>query len=307
MSNDFGRVAVLMGGQSSEREISLLSGKAVLKALLTSGIDAVGIDTGDDFFAAIRAEKFDRAFIMLHGSHGEDGRVQAALDLMGIPYTGSDHPASALAMDKVRSKLIWMSQGLATPEFELLNENSDWQAVLDRLGVCFVKPVNEGSSIGISKAGNVAELKKAFELAQQFDDKVIAEQWIDGPEYSVPIVNNQILPAIELRTKNTFYDYEAKYEADDTEYLCPCDLDEAADQSLRSLSGTAYQLLGCRGWGRVDVMRDRNGKFWLLEVNTVPGMTSHSLVPMSGAAYGMSFEDVVLEILKSSIPERSRT
>lgn len=306
MSNEFGRVAVLMGGDSSEREISLLSGNAVLKALLTSGVDAVGIDTGKDFYAAIQTEKFDRAFIMLHGSHGEDGRVQAALDLMNIPYTGSGHPACALAMDKVRSKLIWMAQGLATPEFELLHEGTDWQAVIDQLGVCFVKPVTEGSSIGISKASNAAELKAAFELAVKFDDVVIAEQWIDGPEYTVPIINNQVLPAIELRTKNTFYDYQAKYEADDTEYLCPCDLDDEDDQALRSLSATAYQLLGCSGWGRVDLMRDKAGQFWLLEINTVPGMTSHSLVPMSAAAFGMSFEAVVLEILKSSNLKRGR-
>mgnify|MGYP003624193625 CR=1 FL=1 len=306
MKNKFGRVAVLMGGDSSEREISLLSGNAVLKALLDSGVDAFGIDTGNDFYSAIQTEKFDRVFIMLHGGPGEDGRVQAALDLMGIPYTGSDHPACALAMDKVRSKLIWMAQGLATPEFELLYASTDWQAVIDQLGVCFVKPVNEGSSMGISKAANAAELKKAFELAVQFDDVVIAEQWIDGPEYTVPIINNQVLPAIELRTKNAFYDFQAKYESDETQYICPCDLDEDADQTLRNLSGTAYQLLGCRGWGRVDLMRDKEGKFWLLEVNTVPGMTSHSLVPMSAAAYGLNFDSLVLEILKSSDLKRGR-
>jgi len=301
MADEFGRVAVLMGGDSSEREISLLSGNAVLEALLTSGVDAIGIDTGKDFFAAISGEIFDRAFIMLHGSHGEDGRVQAVLDLMNIPYTGSGHMASALAMDKVRSKLIWMAQGLPSPEFELLYDSTDWQAVIDRLGDCFVKPVNDGSSLGIKQANDPESLKEAFEYACQFDDVVMAESKIEGPEYTVPIVNRQVLPAIELRPKNAFYDYEAKYEADDTEYLCPCDLNDEEDQSIRSLSGEAYQLIGCEGWGRVDLMRDREGTFWLLEVNTVPGMTSHSLVPKSASVAGMDFNTLVLEILKGSL------
>ncbi|MAY02284.1 MAG: D-alanine--D-alanine ligase [Gammaproteobacteria bacterium] len=304
MSETFGRVAVLMGGQSAEREISLLSGKAVLDALLANDIDAVGIDTGNDFFSAINKEKFDRAFIMLHGSFGEDGRVQAALDLMGIPYTGSGHMASALAMDKVRSKLIWMAQGLPTPEFEILYDSSDWQAVLDRLGPCFVKPVRDGSSLGISKAETTDELKQAYELASKYDAAVMAESLIDGPEYSVPIVGNQVLPAIELRTKNAFYDYEAKYISDQTEYLCPCDLEEEADQELRGISGEAYQLIGCEGWGRVDLMRDKKGKFWLLELNTIPGMTSHSLVPMSAKVVGMDFKQLVLEILLNSMQEQ---
>ncbi len=307
MVDEFGRVAVLMGGKSSERKISLLSGNAVLNALLASGVDAVGIDTGENFFEAIKQEKFDRAFIMLHGSFGEDGRVQAVLDLMNIPYTGSGHMASALAMDKVRSKLIWMAQGLPTPEFELLHEETDWAAVIDRLGPCFVKPVKDGSSLGISQATDVRSLQEAFELARQFDDLVMAESKVEGAEYTVPIVNRKVLPAIELRPKNAFYDYEAKYEADDTEYLCPCDLSEEEDVEIRSLSGEAYQLIGCEGWGRVDLMRDREGKFWLLEINTVPGMTSHSLVPMSARALGMSFEDLVLEILKTSMRQQEQT
>lgn len=306
MAEEFGRVAVLMGGLSSERKISLLSGNAVLKALIASGVDAVGIDTGKNFFEAISNEKFDRAFIMLHGSFGEDGRVQAVLDLMNIPYTGSGHMASALAMDKVRSKLIWMAQGLPTPEFELLHEETDWAAVIQRLGPCFVKPVKDGSSLGISQATDVGSLQEAYELARQFDDLVMAESKVEGAEYTVPIVNRKVLPAIELRPKNAFYDYAAKYEADDTEYLCPCDLSEEEDMEIRSLSGEAYQLIGCEGWGRVDLMRDREGKFWLLEVNTVPGMTSHSLVPMSARALGMSFEDLVLEILKTSMREQEQ-
>lgn len=306
MLDEFGRVAVLMGGLSSERKISLLSGNAVLNALQKSGVDAVGIDTGEDFFTAISKESFDRAFIMLHGSFGEDGRVQAVLDLMNIPYTGSGHMASALAMDKVRSKLVWMAQGLPTPEFELLHEGSDWAAVIERLGPCFVKPVKDGSSLGISQADHIQSLQEAFQHARQFDELVMAESKIFGPEYTVPIVNRKVLPPIELRPKNAFYDYVAKYEADDTEYLCPCDLSEEEDLEIRSLSGEAYQLIGCEGWGRVDLMRDKEGKFWLLEINTVPGMTSHSLVPMSALAVGMSFEDLVLEILKTSMREQEQ-
>lgn len=307
MADEFGRVAVLMGGQSSEREISLLGGNAVLAALQTSGIDAVGIDTGNDFYGSIEKEEFDRAFIMLHGSYGEDGRVQAALDLMSIPYTGSGHLASALAMDKVRSKISWAAQGLTTPKFELLTTDTKWQTVIERLGKCFIKPVNDGSSLGISWATDVHELQVAYEYAQEFDDLVFAEQWIEGPEYTVPIVNNKVLPVIELRTKNVFYDYAAKYEADDTVYLCPCDLNAAEDAEIRKLAKDAYDLGGCQGWGRVDLMRDRQGKFWLLEVNTVPGMTSHSLVPMSAVVEGMNFEKLVREILKSSKLKRGNT
>lgn len=303
MAEEFGRVAVLMGGESAEREISLLSGNAVHAALLASGIDAVAIDTNADFFASVENEKFDTAFIMLHGGHGENGHVQAALEMMNIPFTGSGHAACALAMDKVRSKLVWMSQGLPTPDFELLYDSSDCQAVIERLGVCFVKPVSEGSSIGINKASNADELKAAYEQAARFG-AVMAEQWIEGPEYTVPIVNNKVLPVIELRAKSAFYDFEAKYESDDTEYLCPCDLSAEEDEAVRSLSGEAYQLLGCEGWGRVDLMRDKSGKFWLLEVNTVPGMMSHSLVPKSAAQVGMNFETLVLEVLKSSKLQR---
>ena len=300
MSDDLGKVAVLMGGQSSEREISLLSGNAVLESLLAAGVNAVGIDTANDFFASIKKEKFDRAFIMLHGNYGEDGRVQAALDLMNIPYTGSGHLASALAMNKVRSKMLWVSQGLATPVFEMLSAKSNWQVVIERLGQCFVKPVNDGSSIGISRAINANELQAAYEHAVQFNDDVFAEQWIDGPEYTVPIVNDKVLPVIELKTDNVFYDYAAKYEADDTIYLCPCELSDVENTELKKLAKDAFDLIGCQGWGRVDFMRDKQGKFWLLEVNTIPGMTNHSLVPISAKADGMDFNLLVKEILKSS-------
>ncbi|MDG2089585.1 MAG: D-alanine--D-alanine ligase [Gammaproteobacteria bacterium] len=307
MSDEFGKVAVLMGGQSSEREISLLSGNAVLDALQAGGINAVGIDTGNDFFASIEKETFDRAFVMLHGNYGEDGRVQAALDLMNIPYTGSGHLASALAMDKVRSKMLWASQGLATPAFEMLSTESNWQTVIERLGQCFVKPVNDGSSLGISRAIDADELQAAFEHALQFDDAVFAEQCIEGPEYTVPIVNEKVLPVIELKTNNVFYDFAAKYEAEDTVYICPCELDEVDDEELKNLAKDAYDLVGCQGWGRVDLMRDKNGKFWLLEVNTIPGMTNHSLVPMSAKVEGMDFNFLVKEILKSSNINRGST
>lgn len=307
MVDEFGKVAVLMGGQSSEREISLLGGNAVLEALQASSIDAVGIDTGNDLFAAIENEKFDRAFIMLHGSYGEDGHVQEALEIMNIPYTGSGHLASALAMDKVRSKMLWGSHGLSTPEFELLSPNTDWQLVIERLGKCFVKPVNDGSSIGISRVIDADELQAAYKYALKFDDAVMAEQWIEGSEYTVPIVNNKVLPVIELRTKNIFYDYAAKYETDDTIYLCPCGLSKEEDIEIKKLAKDAYDFLGCQGWGRVDLMRDKQGKFWLLEVNTIPGMTSHSLLPKSAVESGMSFEKLVLEILKSSNLERGDT
>lgn len=307
MSDEFGKVAVLMGGQSSEREISLLSGNAVLEALLANGVDAFGIDTGEDFYKAINAESFDRAFIMLHGSYGEDGRVQAALDLMKIPYTGSGCLASALAMDKVRSKMLWAAQGLNTPDFEMLSAKSDWQAVIERLGSCFVKPVSDGSSLGISRAVNADELREAYEHAVLFDDAVFAEQWIEGPEYTIPIVNDTVLPVIELRTNNVFYDYAAKYEADDTVYICPCELTEAEEAEIKTMAKHAYDLVGCEGWGRVDLMRDQQGKFWLLEVNTTPGMTSHSLVPMSAKVAGMDFNLLVKEILKSSMLKRGNT
>lgn len=300
MADEYGKVAVLMGGQSSEREISLLSGNAVLNALQSSGIDAVGIDTSNDFYTAIKNEECDRAFIMLHGGYGEDGHVQAALDMLNIPYTGSGQLASALAMDKVRSKMIWTAQGLNTPDFVLLSKDMDWQSIINSLGKCFVKPVNDGSSLGISRAEDAQQLKAAYEYALQFDNAVFAEQWIEGLEYTVPILNDKVLPVIELKTNNIFYDYEAKYEADDTVYLCPCDLNTEANAEIKTLAKDAYESLGCEGWGRVDLMRDHQEKFWLLEVNTIPGMMSHSLMPKSAAEAGMKFEQLVLEILAGS-------
>lgn len=293
-----GRVAVLYGGCSAEREISLQSGRAVLAALQSANIDAVGIDTASDFFAQLHEHEIDRAFIALHGGDGEDGRVQALLSYLDIPYTGSATAASALAMDKLRSKQMWQGMGLPTPRFALLTPDTNWQQVLDELGgKAMVKPAHEGSSIGMSRVSSAEELKTAYETAREFDASVIAETLIEGSEYTVAIVGDQVLPAIRLETNNTFYDYEAKYLSEETRYHCPCGLNAEQEEKLKSLALEAYNSLGCEGWGRVDVMADEEGNFFVLEVNTVPGMTSHSLVPMAAKAAGMSFEELVVRIL----------
>lgn len=303
MTERFGRVAVLLGGNSSEREISLKSGAAVHKALLNSGIDALCVDSAEQSVLSLKEQAVDRVFIMLHGKTGEDGTVQAALACQGLPYTGSRVLASALAMDKVRSKKIWLYDGLATPDFAVLTENSDFAAEFDRLGPVFVKPVNEGSSIGISRANTAHELEQAYRLAAEHDAYVMAERLIAGREFSVSIVGERVLPAIELKAESGFYDYKAKYLSGATRYHCPCDLPAAQLAELEALSLSAYRTLGCEGWGRVDVMQDRVGQFWLLEVNTVPGMTKQSLVPMSAAAAGISFDELVVQILEGTLKE----
>ena len=302
-----GKVAVLMGGSSAEREISLLSGKAVLDSLLRSGVDAHAVDPAEqNIFEALGKNQFNRAMIMLHGRTGEDGKVQGALELMQLPYTGSGVLASALAMDKVLCKRLWQNLGLNTPAFTVLDAESDWQSVIDELGTVFVKPVKEGSSIGISRAQDVEELEASYALAAQYDDVVIAEQFIDGPEYTVAILDGKTLPSVGMLASGQFYDYDAKYFSDETQYSCPSDLDAQAEEALGSLALQAYEAVGCSGWGRVDVMRDAQGNFWLLEVNTVPGMTDHSLVPMAAKAAGIEFDDLVLEILGSSKIRRER-
>ncbi len=303
----FGKVAVLMGGRSAEREISLRSGKAVLDSLLRSGVNATGVDTGEDVIAALQEHPdTDRVMIMLHGGDGEDGRVQALLELMGLPYTGSGVLASALAMDKARSKQLWLAAGLSTPEFQLLTPETDWAALIAEMGACFVKPLNEGSSIGISLARTAGELQAAYAEARRYDRAVMAEKLIRGAEYSVSILADQALPVIELRTSNVFYDFQAKYEAADTQYLCPCDLDADKTAEIQQLALEAYRQLGCHGWARADLMCDADGRFWLLEINTVPGMTSHSLVPMSARAAGISFDELALKILASSLNREER-
>lgn len=306
-ASEYGRVAVVMGGTSAEREVSLQSGAAVLQALRQNGVDAVGIDADRSLPQRLRDEKVERVFIILHGRDGEDGKLQGALEWLGLPYTGSGVLASALAMDKVLSKLLWQRLGYSTPDFVVLRAATDFGAVMAQLGPCFVKPVNEGSSIGIAGADTTAQLEAAYREASRFDSEVLAERWIKGREYTVGILGDEILPVIELQSANAFYDYEAKYLSDATRYLCPCDLAPDEAGQLQTMAMAAYKSLGCSGWGRIDAMRDSDGRFWLLEANTTPGMTSHSLVPMAAKAAGYSMEQLVLRILDSSLkPEQQR-
>ena len=298
----FGKVGVLFGGRSAEREISLLSGNAVLDALLGAGVDAHGFDPGEHDLGQLAAQNFDRVFIALHGRYGEDGCIQGALEMMGIPYTGSGVMASAIGMDKWRTKLLWQAAGLPTPASALLAADTDFAAVAQRLGLpMFVKPAREGSSIGMSKVKSAGELKAAWETAAEYDDLVLAETFIDGGEYTCAMLGERALPLIRLIPKGEFYDYEAKYFRDDTEYRCPCGLPEAQEAEIQALCQQAFRVVGCRGWGRVDVMLDRSGRPNLLEINTSPGMTSHSLVPMAAAAAGLGFAELCLAILEQTL------
>ena len=302
LKSRLGRVGVLFGGQSAEREISLQSGTAVINALKEAGIDPVVIDIGENAISDIQAAKLDRAFIALHGPGGEDGRIQAVLEYLNIPYTGSDVQSSAFAMDKLRSKQLWRGVGLSTPDFAVLQANTDWETVLDSLGgEVMVKPAHEGSSIGMSRVQSAAELRAAYQNAAQYDGSVLVERLITGGEYTVAILDGKALAPIKLETDHRFYDFDAKYLAEDTRYLCPCGLSEAKEKELRELALNAFNALGCRGWGRVDVMADSALNFYLLEVNTVPGMTSHSLVPMAAKAEGLSFAQLVIAILLASL------
>lgn len=297
----FGKVAVLFGGRSAEREVSLKSGAAVLAALQQSGVDAHAFDPAVLDIQALRDEGYDRAFIALHGRFGEDGTVQGALELLGIPYTGSGVMASAIAMDKWRSKLIWQAAGLPIPEYEALTAPSDWNALADHLDLpLFVKPANEGSSVGVIKVKTVEELPAAYAEAAKHDKLVIAEEFIGGGEYTVAILGDRALPVIKIEPANEFYDYEAKYLRDDTRYLCPSGLASEKEAEMQHLAQLAFTLIGGTGWGRVDFLVDEAGKPYLLEVNTAPGMTDHSLVPMAARQAGMSFEQLVLRILELS-------
>ena len=299
---NFGRVGVIYGGNSSEREISLLTGCAIEEALKSQGVDTVAIDVKDQSLEAISAAKIDRAFIAVHGPGGEDGTLQGALEYLGIPYTGSGVMASALAMDKLRCKQIWKGIDLPTTDFASLHKNTDWQQTMEKLGGCLVvKPACEGSSVGMSIAESANQLKQAWELAYKYDAKVIAEPRLMGEEYTVAILADQALPSIRIQANATFYDYEAKYLSDKTEYFCPSGLDAERENELAQLCIDAFNSIDGKGWGRVDVMTDLNGKFYILEVNTVPGMTSHSLVPMAAKASGIDFEKLVLAILEESI------
>ena len=298
---NFGKVAVLLGGKSAERPVSLKSGGMVLAALRSRGVDAHAFDPSTQGIDALLAQRFERVFIALHGRFGEDGTVQGILEWLGIPYTGSGVLASALAMDKLRTKQLWQARGLPTPAYEQLSEHTDLAAVAQRLGLpIMVKPVNEGSSIGMSKVRVAAGLDEAYTLAVNYDRAVIAERFIEGTELTGAILGDEALPLIRLETPRDFYDYDAKYVVDDTRYIVPCGLDDATERTLRQLCLDAFRALGCRGWGRVDLMLDRAGKPYLLEVNTSPGMTDHSLVPMAARAVGLSYEDLCIRILEGA-------
>ena len=301
MTAKFGKVAVLLGGRSAEREVSLKSGALVLNALRERGVDAHAFDPAERGIEDLIEGGFARAFIALHGRFGEDGTLQGALEWLGLPYTGSGVLGSALAMDKLRTKLLWQASGVPTPPWELLAPDADFKAVSARLGLpLMVKPVNEGSSIGMSKVRAAGHLEEAFALAVNYDRAVIAEKFIEGTELTAGILGEQALPLIRLETPREFYDYEAKYIADDTRYLVPCGLPPEREREIQALCLKAFRVLGCSGWGRVDLMLDRDGKPWLLEVNTAPGMTDHSLVPMAARAAGLSYEDLCLRILEAS-------
>ena len=298
-AKDFGKVAVLLGGRSAEREVSLRSGGMVLRALQSRDVDAHAFDPQQRDLAALIAEKFDRVFIALHGRYGEDGTIQGALELLGIPYTGSGVLASALAMDKWRTKLVWQAAGISTPRYELLTASSELKAVAARLGLpLMVKPANEGSSIGMSKVRDASALEEAYALAANYDSVVLAEQFIEGIELTAGVLGGEALPLIKLETPREFYDYAAKYTANDTRYIIPCGLSAGAEAAVRQQVLAAFNALGCRGWGRVDLMMDAAGKPWFIEVNTSPGMTDHSLVPMAARYAGLAFEDLVLRILE---------
>jgi D-alanine-D-alanine ligase len=298
---EFGKVAVLMGGWSAEREVSLVSGRAVLGALRSQGVDAHAIDADRGLLGSLIGGSFARVFIALHGRGGEDGIIQGALEVLGLPYTGSGVLASALAMDKLRSKQLWQGLGLPTPPFRLLDRDMDVDEVVAALGLPLaVKPSREGSSIGVSRVTDPAQLQTAWKQAASFDCPVLVEPWIDGEEYTGAVLQGEALPLIRLETPREFYDYEAKYHADDTRYHCPCGLDVDKEAELQSLVLRAFTAVDGYGWGRVDLMLDRQGQPCLLEVNTVPGMTSHSLVPMAARAVGLDFETLVWRILETS-------
>jgi D-alanine-D-alanine ligase len=302
----FGRVAVVMGGDSAEREVSLNSGAGVLEALRSRGVDAFGVDGIPALLSAIQANHVDRVFNILHGRGGEDGVLQGVLSAFGVSCTGSGVLGSALSMDKVRSKQVWQSLGLPTPDFAVLHAGDDIACALERIGLpAVVKPSREGSSVGISRVRCAGDMSAAIELASRYDGELLIERMIEGDELTVAILGGQVLPSIRIVPAGEYYDYHAKYIAEDTRYECPGLADKVAEQALRELALRSFSALGCSGWGRVDVMRDRAGNNWLLEVNTAPGMTSHSLVPKAAAAIGMTYPDVCLQVLAQTLGVRS--
>lgn len=296
----FGKVAVLMGGKSAEREISLMSGNGVLKALRAKGIDAHAFDPAERDVFDLRREGYARCFIALHGRGGEDGTIQGALEILGIPYTGSGVLGSAVGMDKWRTKMIWIANGLPTPRFRVLTEEENWQSVARELKLpLIVKPANEGSTLGLTKVFSVKELPAAYELAaKKYRDTALAEEFIDGPEYTASILGETALPLIRIEAPQGNYDYQHKYFTDETKYHCPCGLPAKKEKELQALALQAFRVAGCSGWGRIDIMLDARKRPWLLEVNTSPGMTGHSLVPMAARAIGISYEDLCAKILE---------
>jgi len=298
----FGRVAVLMGGSAAERAVSLRSGAAVYDALKRKGVDAVAIDVTASPIDALNGIKVDRVFNIIHGRGGEDGVLQGVLQVMGIPYTGSGVMASALTMDKLRTKLCWQGYGLVTPLWCLLQDENDLDTCIEKLGFpVIVKPAQEGSSIGMSKANSREELLKALQVALEYRCDVYAERWVTGKEYTVAVLNDEALPVIRLETPNVFYDYEAKYNATTTQYHCPSGLDQVQELFLKNLAVTGSKVVGVKGWARVDVFIDDSGQYQLIEINTVPGMTDHSLVPMAAKQAGIDFEELVWRVLETSL------
>ena len=304
---DFGRVAVLMGGASSEREISLLSGNGVLAALKRRGVDAHAFDPAQRDLGELRREGFARCFIALHGRGGEDGTLQGALEVLGMPYTGSGVMGSAIGMDKWRTKMIWLASGIPTPRYRILDAGDDWRAVAAELGLpLIVKPAREGSTLGLTKVMSVAQLPAAYDLAaNRYHDLALAEEFIAGAEYTASILGDSALPLIRIDAPDGNYDYQNKYFSDDTRYICPCGLAAAEEQALQAVSLRAFRLAGCAGWGRIDIMRRADGRSFLLEVNTSPGMTGHSLVPMAAKQAGISYEDLCLAILAMTLETRA--
>ncbi len=302
---EFGKVAVLMGGKAAEREVSLRSGQAVTQALLDAGVDAYSEDVSQIDELQRIAKEYDRAFIALHGRWGEDGVVQAVLDDLGLPYTGSGMQASAIAMDKLRTKWLWMGAGLPTPGFVWVSEYMPLD--IDAFDLPFpviVKPCREGSSIGMRKVDNKEALQEAVAFAQQYDSEVLIEQWITGREYTCGVLNGRALPLIQLVTSHDFYDFDAKYKSNDTQYICPCGLEAELEAEIQQLALQAFNVVGSEGWGRIDIMLDESEQPWLIELNSVPGMTDHSLVPMAAKVAGSSFQELVLEILQTTLESK---
>jgi len=305
-ASKFGKVAVLLGGKSAEREVSLDSGKAVLEALLRSGVNAEGFDPQERSVTELVG--YDRAFIVLHGRGGEDGQIQGALEWMNVPYTGTGVQGSAIGMDKVKTKQIWQGSDLPTAPYRIISKDSDLTEVIESLGLpLIIKPVHEGSSVGMSKVEKAEDLAAAIEKATVHDAVVMAEKWITGREYTISFLNGLPLPVIRLQPPAdvAFYDYEAKYNRNDVEYGIPCGLSESQEKNLQELCLRAFQAVGASGWGRIDAMLDEQGHFWLLEVNTVPGMTSHSLVPKAAKAVGYSFDELCVAILAQTLTEQA--